>query len=228
MGIQIDSGITIGTGITIGEASGNAQPQFFNGDFSLGLTGWTTYNTQIFWSGGSTLAGWPTPVLPNPLPYAPNQKNWSSWDLEPAYSITINADRPSGSTGQSSDLNQGTDIQGGIIDPAGGTAYGPALSSDTTVLIVAGDSVSFAWRGLSTSDAYSIYAYLVNVNTGATVSLLRAVQASVVSTAWATVTTVINTSGEYQFVFVAGCWDSTLGTVVGAQFRLTDVRRIPQ
>lgn len=225
-GVVIGTGITIGSGISVGDVSSNAQPQFFNGNFSQGLTGWTTTNTQVFWSGGSTLAGWPTPVLPDPLPYAPDQKNWAGWNSEPGWAVTINADRPSGSTGQSADLAMANPFGG--ISPAGGTAYGPALVSDTTVSIVAGDSVSFAWRGISTTDAYSIYAYLVNVNTGATVSLLRQTQSVVASTAWATDVTVINTTGDYQFVFVAGCWDSTLGLAVGAQFRITDVQRIPQ
>jgi glyoxylate carboligase len=39
---------------------------------------------------------------------------------------------------------------------------------------------------------------------------------------------VLSVSGDYKFVFVAGCWDSTLGQAIGAQFRLTNIRRIPQ
>lgn len=222
MPINMDN-ISITPGMLFSSAI-SPLPQFFNGDFSQGLAGWTPVLTQIFWNGGSTLAGWPTPVLPDPLPYAPNQKDWQSWVSPSSYAVTLNADKPVGSTGQSADLL----MNNGTISPTGGTAYGPALVSDSSVTIVAGDTVSFSWRGISTSDAYSIYAYLVNADTGATVTLLRETQSSVTSTAWATDTTVINTSGNYRYVFVAGCWDSTLGTIVGAQFRITNVKRIPQ
>lgn len=228
MGIDIGTGISIGTGINIGNYNANVLPQFPNGDFSQGFLGWELTIDQIFWSGGSTLAGWPTPVLPTPLPYAPNQKNWDSWSQVPGYSVTLNADKPTGNTGQSADLFMGANGVYGSISPAGGTAYGPALTSTNTVGVIAGDSVAFDWRGISTTDAYSIYAYLVNVDNGLTFTLLRATNATVASTSWATSSTVVSVSGDYKFVFVAGCWDSTLGRAIGAQFRLTNIRRIPQ
>jgi hypothetical protein len=117
-------------------------------------------------------------------------------------------------------------MTGGVVTGNGQTVYGPALYSNYFVTFNAGDSCSFYWRALSITDAYSIYAYMVNVDTGATISVLRDTAASASSTNWQPQSTVVATAGNYKFVFVAGCWDSTLGRAVGAEFRITNVARV--
>ena len=222
MAITIEPGISIGNGISIGDFVANL-PTYPNGDFSQGLTGWTSTLSQVFWSGGSTVAGWPTPVLPNPLPY-PAMQNFSSWTTVPSWSVTLDADKPSGNTGQSVNVES----TGGVISPAYGTFYGPALSSNAAVAIAAGTTVAFDWRAVSTTDAYSIYCYLVNTDTGAAVTLLRTTAPNTgFSTAWQTNSTVINVTGTYKWVFVAGCWDATGGLAVCASFRVTNIQVLP-
>ena len=212
--------------ITVTPSENLPQPDFPNDDFANGFSGWTTADSNIVWSGGTTLAGYSTPVLPDPLPYsAQGQKNWSgSWLITPTYSTTLSSDKPSGNTGQSVIMS----MTGGAVNSTGETVYGPAIYSNYFVAFNAGDSCAFDWRAVSTTDAYSIYAYMVNVDTGTAYTLLRSTAPNFdYTTNWQTQSTVVSTTGNYKFVFVAGCWDSTLGRAVGAEFRITNIRRVP-
>lgn len=229
MPISIGGGIQIGGAVNMGAYilpnPDVPQPDFPNNDFALDLAGWTTVNSNILWSGGSTLAGYATPVLPNPLPYSNlGQRNWSgSWTQVPSWTTTLSGDVPSGNTGQSVIMA----MSGGVVNSNGETVYGPAIASNYFVTFNAGDSCAFDWRAVSTTDAFSIYAYMVNVSSGATISLLRSTAPDqTYTTNWQTQSTVVNTSGNYKFVFVAGCWDSTLGRAVGAEFRITNINRV--
>ena len=212
--------------VTVNPNENLPQPQWPNDDFASGTTGWTAFNNQVFWSGVTTLAGYPTPTLPDPLPYSPNQVNFSGWSITPTFSSSLVSDIPVESTGQSVSLVLGD----GFLNEAsrGGTPYGPAIFSNYFVAFNAGDYCAFNWRAVSNTDAFSIYAYMVNVDTGATISLLRSTAPNLTfSTSWRTATILVPTTGNYKFVFVTGSWDSTRGLAIGATFYINNIQRFP-
>ena len=64
--------------------------------------------------------------------------------------------------------------------------HGPYVISQTAKQINAGDKVEFDWKSAGTDDAASIYAYLLNVDTGATIELINFTQSTDgVTTDWA-------------------------------------------
>lgn len=244
MTIIIGPGITVGSGILFGAGSSSPlppepepQPQFPNDDFSLGLAGWTVWNNQVFFTNTpfetgytpTTLAGFQTPVLPNPYPYG-SMWPFNGWSINQVYSSALNSDMPVGVTGQSVRLTQGTGniSTSGVLATGFSGAFGPAIFSNYMVTFNAGDSCRFYWRAISTTDAFNVYAYMVNVDTGAYVSLLRETAPNLsYSTGWRTQTTVVPTAGTYKYVFVSGAWDSTGGRSMGALFAITNIERIP-
>jgi flagellin-like hook-associated protein FlgL len=91
----------------------------------------------------------------------------------------------------------------------------------------AGDTVSFDWRSLSGGDAYDSYAYLLNTDNGNQIELLDAHANARVDTNWATTSVVVPTAGNYKFVFLAGTFDASGGTVAGGSLRLTNIQVTP-
>jgi hypothetical protein len=110
---------------------------------------------------------------------------------------------------------------------AGASVFGPAIYSNFFVNFNSGDSCSFDWKALAGNDAYNIMAYMVEKDTGAYITLLRSAGVDEdAGTVWSTSTTTIDTTGAYKFVFVAGSWDSTYGTIIGGQMLIDNIRRI--
>lgn len=89
----------------------------------------------------------------------------------------------------------------------------------------AGDTISFDWKALPGADAYNLFAYMVEKDTGAYVNLLRSAGANSTAVTWSTQTNTVPTSGAYKFVFVAGSWDSTYGTIIGGQMLIDNIRK---
>lgn len=200
--------------------------QYPNVGFELGLNGWTVVNRQINWSGNSTLAGFPTPVLPSPNLYGSTGPT-PYVVVPPTYSYALDpTDKPPLGEAQSLHLYQGYGDYG--IIAAGGSLWGPAVYSNFCIVFNAGDTMAFDWRAESDTDAYTIYSYMVEKNTGAIVSILRTASPdSGFDSTWITQSTVVPVSGSYKFVFVMGSWDSTFGTVVSGQMLIDNMRRIP-
>ena len=89
---------------------------------------------------------------------------------------------------------------------------------------MSGDKVEFDWKSAGTDDAASIYAYLLNVDTGATIELINFTQSTDgVTTDWAKNTTNITTAGNYKFVFINGTYDATGGKALGAEMYIDNV-----
>jgi flagellar hook-associated protein FlgK len=106
----------------------------------------------------------------------------------------------------------------------GGVVHGPALVSDSSVILKAGDTVSFDWQALGGADAYDVYAYLVDINTGSKVELLNQTGTSANDfTSWTRQSTVVPTAGNYKFVFVSGSWDATGGGAAGAKLYVDNI-----
>lgn len=199
--------------------------QFPNLGFEQGITGWTVADTRIRMGGLSVLGGFPTPVDPLPTPFTSTGDATSVFTM-PNFRYSLDTvDKPPLGEVQSMHLYMG-DQQFGVVNSRA-LLYGPAIYSNFFVNFVSGDSCSFDWKALPGSDAYNIYAYMIEKDTGNYVTLLRAAGAnSSAGTTWSTTTVSIPTTGAYKFVFVAGSWDSTGGTVIGGQMLIDNIRRI--
>jgi hypothetical protein len=198
--------------------------QFDNLGFEQGTSGWTVSTTRIRFGGLSTLAGYPTPTDPNPTQYGSGDA--TSVSQLPSFRYILDTvDKPPLGEVQSMHLYLGDPTYGVVNSSA--AMYGPAIYSNFFVNFNSGDSVSFDWKALPGSDAYSIFAYMVEKDTGAYINLLRSWGADSTSgTTWTTTTVSIPTTGTYKFVFVNGSWDSTGGTVIGGQMLVDNIRRI--
>lgn len=211
-------------------ADGN-QVGFPNGDFessAIGATsvnGWTVNNARVRLNGVDQIGGWPTPVdTTKPGPSGGDAVAMSSGQ----FSTTVVANTGAGSNplgGAKSLQLQST----GVSVTGYGIVHGPSLVSNTAVPMKSGDTVSFDWKAQGGADAYDVYAYLLNVDTGATVKMLDATGGSgAMSTNWATVTTNIPADGNYKFVFVSGTFDATGGTAAGARLFIDNIVAPPQ
>jgi hypothetical protein len=198
--------------------------QFPNLGFEQGITGWTVAATRIRFGGLSTLAGFPTPVNPLPNPYGSPGDATSVVQL-PNFRYTLDTvDKPPLGEVQSMHLYMG-DLINGVVN-SGASMYGPAIYSNFFVSFTSGDTVSFDWKALPGTDAYNLFAYMVEKDTGAYVNLLRSAGVNSSSgTTWSTQTNTVPITGAYKFVFVAGSWDSTFGTVIGGQMLIDNIRK---
>jgi len=87
-----------------------------------------------------------------------------------------------------------------------------------------GDTMSFDWRAQGGGDAYDVYAYLLNVDTGATVEILNDTGATPgATTNWQSESVTITDEGTYRFVFVGGTFDATGGRAAGAQLFVDNI-----
>jgi flagellin len=130
------------------------------------------------------------------------------------------------------DSSTGYSIENGYIKLDSGTmtsvngydiVHGPYLVSSESKEINAGEKVKFDWKASGTNDAFDIFAYIVDVDTGATEILLNETQSPAGSTNWATVTHTVQTSGNYKYVFINGTYDDTGGKLLGAEMFLDNI-----
>ena len=222
---QIDS---VFNGINGNALRINFPAPFVNADFSANavgstsITGWTTVNSRVKLNGVDTLAGFTTPVDNTA---APNGGIESENLTSGTYTTTVSANNSTlGGSGNSIEL--ASVLDGVIKTPAtkGAVVHGPALVSNSSVILQAGDTVSFDWQAQGGNDAYDVYAYLVDVNTGAKVQLLNQTGASATDfTSWTRQSTVVPTAGNYKFVFVSGSWDETGGGQAGAKLYVDNI-----
>jgi len=204
----------------------NYPAPFVNANFSTdavgstSITGWTTVNGRVKLDGTSTLAGWPTPIDSTTAPNGGTEaENLSSG----TYTTVVSSNN---STGSGSSVELSSVLNGVINTPSGkgGVVHGPALVSNSSVILKAGDTVSFDWQAQGGSDAYDVYAYLVDINTGTKVQLLNRTGASATDfTSWATQSTVVPNAGNYKFVFVSGSWDSNGAQAAGAKLYIDNI-----
>ena len=184
------------------------------------IDGWTIGQTMVQ-MGSTEIAGWTTPV-DTTYPAGNTTDDVSSRTNPGAQSVTL-SDYDAGYTG---DLAIRLNTGSYSINESYGIIRGPYVYSDSTVVLQEGDSVSFAWKALSGGDAYDAYGYLLNVNTGETITLLDSTAASAgVETTWAQVSQNIGASdgGEYRFVFIAGSYDASGGLLLGGELMIDDV-----
>ena len=109
----------------------------------------------------------------------------------------------------------------GLRVTEGDVTHGPYVISDNAVDLSVGDKVTFNWRAANGSDAFDVYAYLLETTTGNTIQLLDEMGTG--TSDWAASETVVNTAGNYKFVFISGTYDYTHGTASGASLYIDDV-----
>ena len=109
------------------------------------------------------------------------------------------------------------------VPNANGYMHGPYITSKEAYSISAGDQVYFDWGVNANGDAADVYAFLVDTATNQTVELLNYRQSSPGSKSISRQTTTVNSSGNYNFVFVSGSYDADGGQVLGSELVLRDV-----
>jgi flagellin-like hook-associated protein FlgL len=145
---------------------------------------------------------------------------------------TEDSARPLGFGTLGDDSETGFSIENGYIKLDTGSltsangydiVHGPYLVSSEAKEINAGDKVKFDWKASGTNDSFDIFAYLVDVDTGATEIILNETQSPAGSTNWATVSHTVQTSGNYKYVFINGTYDDTGGKLLGAEMYLDNI-----
>ena len=102
--------------------------------------------------------------------------------------------------------------------------HGSYIISQAAASISAGESVSFDWKAVGDNDAFDVYSYLLNVDTGDTIELLNETQQYQASTDFVNKKTTVNTTGNYKFVFINGTYDATGGLALGASMFIDNVK----
>lgn len=217
-------------------------PQFPNPNFDEGFDYWDVYlQWQAPGGPGTTnnsvanriILGCPIPADPTPFPiglYAgvPTPSPGQSTRF-PTYSSIVIPDFsfkayivPGGPTGNFAEM----EIRG-IADPAGATAYGPALVSQNPVIAAEGDRISFNWIAKGGGDAYNVLAYIIDKSNCRSFIMLDATgESDTATTNWATVSKIIGPgeAGNYFFVFLCGTFDYTFGRAVAATLGIDSIR----
>jgi Ca2+-binding RTX toxin-like protein len=210
-----------------GDVVVEAKAQFDNNDFNGGsvgstlISGWTVFNGRVILDGSSVLADWATP---RDLSTAPDGGTETSTYSYGNFNTTLTNSTQYGA-GLAVNL---TSSLGGVANtPAGGQGgvlHGPAIFSNSSVSLSAGDLITFDWMAQGGSDAFDVYGYIVNVATGDTEVLLDETGASANdSRPWQTVSHSVVNAGDYKFVFVSGSWDATHGQAAGASLYIDNV-----
>ena len=189
---------------------------FANGDFSS-LDGWDIYLEQIILgrdgsSGLTQVAGFPSPEDPTPYPANASGKTSRGDNYSPV--------NPSYSYSLSSSLR----LESSMTTSSGGdVVHGPYVVSKDSVFISAGSTVSFDWRAQGGSDAYDVFAYILDVNSGRTVELLNLTGSGTQDSGWSTVTHTLANEGNYKFVFASGTFDESFGKAAGASLFIDNI-----
>lgn len=195
------------------------------------IDGWTIETTFVFPGTAlsnylpNAIAGFPVPgdnTMPSPyvypiLPRPGTGYNGYDYNLY----TQLSSDVPSGSNAGT----QSVRLWGaGWVNQGYAILYGPYMYSTSAASLAPGDQARFWWRAAGGADAYNVFAYLLEINTGNTIQLLNATGNNAsAATPWAEVSVTVNTGGQYRFVFLSGTWDQTGGMYLGASLYVTRV-----
>ena len=193
-------------------------PTFKNGDFTSGTDNWDVVAGQLKLgqngvAGETTVAGFPSAIDASPTASTGGQTSRGD-DFAPS-SASYNSDLVNGALRLYSNMT--TSAGGDIV-------HGPYIVSNDSVYIQSGRSVSFDWRAQGGSDAYDVYAYVLNTDTGETIELLNETGSGTADSGWQTQVREIQTSGNYKFIFSSGTFDETFGMAAGASLYLDNIK----
>jgi hypothetical protein len=219
---------TAGTTISISDLRGKSRFSFKNGDFASGslvdngatstTDGWTVYQSAIRLNGLDNIAGKPTPA-DNAVPAGPGD---NTPPLNFTFTTQFSTDLPPGYAEPKRSLQ----LASSGYSAGYGVIHGPYAVGNDSINLEVGDKVDFWWRAAGSADAYDIYAYLLNVDTGATINLINDTgAASETTTVWAQEVRTISAgqAGDYKFIFVSGSFDFTGGAFLGASLYITGI-----
>jgi hypothetical protein len=210
------------------------QDYFVNSGFEEGSSGqpigWIFLNERVFLNTNYTILGYPIPPDSGIIP-TNTDGNLSSGDS------TISSNLSYTSTVTTTVVSSGTyavKLTNYVQGSVGGILYGPVMYSEGRIAARVGDKVSFDWRALASGnsgfqDAYKVFAYLIDSATGKYLVLLDTfAQQYDADSGWQTLEKIIEPGeeGNYHFVFVNGSWDSTFGTIIGADLYLDNIEFI--
>ena len=206
----------------------NYVKEFGNFNFDSGIAGssnisnWTPTNSRIKLDGSSILAGYPTLTDSTTANGGLEASSLST----ASYSVNLSNDTP---TGQGLSVKLSSVLNGVVNTPngIGGVVHGPALTSNGSVRLNAGDNISFDWKATGGQDAYDVVAYIVDTKTGETELLLDktggAPDTPEFYSDWSTQNHTIEKSGDYKFSFVSGSWDATGLRAAGATLFIDNI-----
>ena len=204
----------------------NLQQQFSNSTFDNGVAGsssfqgWTALNQRVRLDGTSTVAGWPTPTDPTTAPDGGTE----SASGNGTFTSTLSAQTATNSGLSAVLVSSLSGVTNSPTQGVGGVLHGPVLFSDTSIPLNQGDTISFEWKAQGGSDAFDVYAYILDTQTGHTEVLLNETGTSASDMRqWTTVSHTVTSAGDYKFVFVSGSWDATRGLAAGAQLYIDNV-----
>ena len=196
----------------------NLQQQFTNGNFDSGsagsaaISGWTAMNQRVRLDGTSTVAGWPTPIDTITAPRGGLESAGGSGTFNTVLSSTTAT-----GTGLSVQMSSNLDSVTNNPPTVGGVLHGPVLVNNNSIPLNSGDTITFDWRASGGSDAFDVYAYLLNTQNGNTEELLNVTGASAQEVQpWTNVSHTVASYGDYKFIFFSGSWDATGGQAAGA------------
>ena len=212
--------------------------QFENGGFESGILtdlgatattpGWTIYKSEIRLGGINTILGFPTPVDPTPTPTGSGNRV-SLGDNAAVNKMTFTAALVSDSPPVGTSKKSLRLISNGSTSVGYAVVRGPYAVNNNAVDLVQGDIIEFWWKAQGGSDAYDIFAYLLNTSNGQTITLLNDTGKSTgATTKWAKESRTIaaGEAGTYKFVFVSGTFDYTGGKIIGASLYIDEVNVI--
>ncbi|MGE4456300.1 MAG: DUF4347 domain-containing protein, partial [Arcobacteraceae bacterium] len=178
-----------------------------NGDFSAGMTGWTSVLSHID-LGVTKIAGWNTPsdsLITYPSSTPGNDDNDLVSGFDSPY-VGVDSGR--------------LKLEETSLTTTGfGVVHGPAAYSDT-FYATTGMVLKFDWQANYVNDDYHVVGYLLNTSNGAISIALQ----SYGNTGSGTASVTVPTSGNYRFVFVSGTFDASGGTVAGASMYIDNIR----
>ncbi|RAU20271.1 hypothetical protein CU669_19385 [Paramagnetospirillum kuznetsovii] len=198
---------------------------FTNAGFETGdTTGWTIVTTQVklgttdlasaIGSGGPYVTPADTTTPANNT----NNDSVTPSSLGTLSGTVVTTQKTAGSYGLQL-LSTGVSMAHGYDIIHGPLAISPEFAAN------AGDGVSFDWRALGGSDAFDVYAYLLNVTDGTTTLILDQTGSSgSASTSFAPGSVTVPTSDNYRLIFAAGTFDFSGGGAAGASLYLDNFR----
>lgn len=217
-----------------------------NGTFETGasgdttISGWSTVSSRID-LGVDSIAGCATTDTSD---YTALRDFGAGWDARggskpPSRDPSVNNDSltltiSTGPTftsrilsGSSTDIGAAFRRSGQVLNisstvtanPGGFVFHGPAIVSDEFSAKTI-DDLRLDWAAEAKQDDYKVFGYLLNT---ATCQQTEVIDSTGLQSNWQTVSVAIPSNGRYKFVFVAGTFDKTFGTVAGADLYLDNI-----
>lgn len=225
------SSVQNNTSATVTSSSTLDPFTFPNGSFSSGgsgtagaagastsISGWDVHLKQISLDSinnslTKTVGGFATPIDTSRPNNVGDHSPVTQFDTTPIqYSFTAG----------SGSITLGTSD---VVTTPNGQIHGPYIVSKDPVELFFGDEVYFSWAAQGSGDRADVYAYLLNVDDGTTVTLLNETAENRGATNQETVRRSINSyeAGRYKFVFVSGSFDADGGGKLGSSLTLSGV-----